>query len=118
MDLIIQCLTKKYAKFSGRASRREYWLFILFYAVGYLVLMILDIFLNTIDPISSFGLFSGVFWLATIIPSLAVSVRRLHDTNRVGWWLLLFFIPIVGPIALLVIFCFRSVETENRFTEI
>jgi uncharacterized membrane protein YhaH (DUF805 family) len=116
MDMIIQCLTKKYAQFSGRASRKEFWLFVLFYMIVYIILTILDTTLYTIHPGSGIGYMSGIFWLATIIPYIAVSVRRLHDTNRVGWWLLVAFIPIIGPIVLLVFFCSRGVETENRFS--
>ncbi len=116
MDMIIQCLTKKYAQFSGRASRKEYWLYFLFYMVVYIILLILDTTLYTIHPGTGIGYLSGIFGLATIIPSLAVAVRRLHDTNRVGWWLLVAFIPIIGPIILLVFFCSRGVETENRFS--
>ena len=116
MDTIIQCLTKKYAQFSGRASRKEYWLYFLFYVVVYISLTILDTTLYTIHPGSGIGYISGIFWLATIIPSMAVAVRRLHDTNRVGWWLLISLIPIIGPIILLVFLCFRGVETENRFS--
>jgi len=115
MGIVIQCITKKYAEFSSRASRKEFWLFILCYMVVYLILIGIDFSANTFNLESGFGVFSGIFWLLTIIPYLAVSVRRLHDTNRVGWWVLITLIPLVGVIWLIVLFCLKGSEGENRF---
>ena len=115
MDLVIKCVTNKYFDFSTRAPRKEFWLFVLFYSLAYLILMGIDISMGTYNSIIGFGILSGIFWMATVVPYLAVGVRRLHDTNRAGWWLLLIFVPIVGAIWLLVLFCFKSDEDENRF---
>ena len=78
------CLTKKYSSFSGRASRSEFWFFYLFILVGYLISL-------TLIMTISLNLFwlGGVFMLAMIIPAFAVTARRLHDTNKSGWFQLL-----------------------------
>jgi uncharacterized membrane protein YhaH (DUF805 family) len=115
MDLVIQCVSKKYAQFSGRAPRKEFWLFALFYVVASVLLNIMDIFLDTIHPEMGFGYLYGLFYLLTLIPYFAVAVRRLHDTNRVGWWLLVGFVPILGFLYLIFLFCLSSDEGENRF---
>ncbi|HKE93183.1 MAG TPA: DUF805 domain-containing protein [Povalibacter sp.] len=106
---------KKYAVFSGRARRKEFWMFELINFLIIVVLCIVDMHTGTIQPVSGLGLLSGIYSLAVLIPSLAVSVRRLHDTDRSGWWLLLGLIPLVGSIILLVFFCLSGTPGENRF---
>jgi uncharacterized membrane protein YhaH (DUF805 family) len=86
---------KRYADFSGRAPRAEYWWFWL----GYVVLTVL---LQTLTRISSVLAILGLFYLGLIIPMIAVGVRRLHDTNRTGWWLLAPAVPYAIGIALLI----------------
>ena len=102
---------KRYVQFSGRSRRKEYWMYILFIVIVSLVLSILDGALglggrNTAGSTAVAGGFgygastrggvlSNIFSLATIIPSLAVAVRRLHDTDRSGWWILLPLVPIL-----------------------
>lgn len=115
MDLVIQCITKKYAKFSTRASRTEFWLFTLFYCIAAVGLSVIDLMVGTWDAESGVGVFSGIFLLVTFIPNLAVSVRRLHDTNRRGWWLLLYFLPLIGFIWIIVLYCLEGSDGENRF---
>lgn len=83
---------KKYAVFSGRASRGEYWTFILMNFVIVIILTVLDISLGL-------GLLSNIYSLAVLIPSLAVGVRRMHDSGRSGWWIIL---PVVNIIFLLM----------------
>ena len=83
------CFTK-YADFSGRAGRPEYWWFVLFLV---LVSLGLSLFSN---------LLSGLFSLATLVPSIAAATRRLHDTNRSGWWQLIALVPLIGLIVLIV----------------
>lgn len=97
---------KKYATFSGRARRKEYWMFTLFQFIAMFILLTLE------AAIELPGVLSSVYWLATILPSLAVSVRRLHDTGRSGWWLLISIIPIVGAIVLIIFMCTDS-QTGN-----
>ena len=115
MDIVIKCITEKYVDFSTRAPRKEYWLFALCYVVVYLISVGIDFSADTYNLEIGIGVFSGIFWLLTIIPTLAVAFRRLHDTNRVGWWALIMLIPLVGAIWLLVLLCLKGDEGENRF---
>ena len=115
MDIVIKCITEKYVDFSTRAPRKEFWLFVLCFTVVYLILLGIDFSADTYNLEIGIGVFSGIFWLLTIIPYLAVAVRRLHDTNRVGWWALIMLIPLVGAIWLLVLLCLKGDEGENRF---
>ncbi len=93
---------KKYAVFHGRARRKEYWYFILLSSIISAVLTIVDSLTGTFSTASDVGLLGGIYLLATLVPSLAVTVRRLHDTNRSGWWILLGLLPLVGVIILIV----------------
>jgi uncharacterized membrane protein YhaH (DUF805 family) len=109
---------KKYAVFSGRASRSEYWYWILFYALGQVVIGILIAgVVQTRNPTlgSSAVIVSNVFSLIMFLPSLAVEVRRLHDVNRSGWWLLM-NLSMIGMIyPLLVWKCRKGTVGPNRF---
>ncbi|MEC7761364.1 MAG: DUF805 domain-containing protein [Pseudomonadota bacterium] len=119
----VQTVFSKYATFSGRARRSEFWWFVLFYIIVNLVLSIVDSFLFGTTTTTDTGfsastdtpILSGIFWLATIIPYLAVSVRRMHDVNRVGWWILIGFIPLIGAIVLIVWFATGGDKGGNRF---
>lgn len=91
---------KKYAVFSGRASRKEYWMFILFNIIFGIIASIIDSIIGI--KIYGSGLIINLYTLAILIPSLAVSVRRLHDTGRSGWWLLIESVPIIGIIWMLI----------------
>ena len=115
MDIVIKCITKKYFDFSSRAPRKEFWLFILFYMGGVFLLTVTDLTIETYDVESGIGLFTSIFVLLTLIPYLSVSVRRLHDTNRTGWWLLIAIIPLIGGIWLIVLYCFRGNQGANSF---
>lgn len=110
-EAVKTCLVEKYATFSGRASRSEYWYLTLF---GYLLsLLIFFIGYSLNSPELMMGI-SLVVCLIFFVPGLAVSVRRLHDTGRSGWWLLLAFIPYIGSIALFIIFCIGS-NDDNKY---
>ncbi|MDG6881427.1 Inner membrane protein yhaH [Phocoenobacter uteri] len=106
---------KKYAVFNGRARRKEYWFFILFSTVVSFILSILDNLIGFIDYNSGLGILGGIYSLAILIPSIAVSVRRLHDINRSGWWMLITFIPVIGLIVLFVFACLKGTEGENKY---
>ena len=93
---------RKYAEFGGRARRSEYWWFVLINTLASFALLAVDMFVGT-------GFLYYLYALAVLIPSLAVGVRRLHDTGRSGWWLLIAFIPLIGAIILLV-FLFQDSE--------
>lgn len=114
MDWFLTAL-KSYAVFSGRSRRSEYWYFALFYLILYAACAIADGLTGSFDRASGIGLFTGVLTLALLIPSLSVSVRRLHDTGRSGWWLLIALVPLVGAIVLLVFLAQDSEAGTNRF---
>ncbi|MBN9338642.1 MAG: DUF805 domain-containing protein [Comamonadaceae bacterium] len=104
---------KKYATFSGRARRSEYWYFVLFYLIIFFALSIIDGITGSFSAASGMGFLGGLLTLGLLLPSIAVGVRRLHDTGRSGWWLLLAVIPIVGAIVLLVFFAQDSAAGDN-----
>jgi uncharacterized membrane protein YhaH (DUF805 family) len=99
-----------YVNFSDRSSRSEYWWWILFYTIGIIVAAIIDGVIGT-----DVRIVSGLFGLAMILPNLAVAIRRLHDLDRTGWWVLLGLIPIVGWIILLIWYCTKGTDGPNRF---
>ena len=114
MNWYIQVL-KKYAVFSGRASRKEYWMFVLFNIIFAIVAMILDNILGTAMEGVGYGLIYTLYMLAVLIPSIAVTVRRLHDTARSGWWILIALIPFIGWIWLLVLMILEGNAGENKY---
>lgn len=106
MEYFLDAL-KRYADFSGRARRKQYWMFVLFYFIFSIVVGIVDGILGTY--------FLGViFGLAMLVPSLAIGARRLHDTGRSGWWQLIMLIPLIGGIVLLVFFVLDS-HPDNEY---
>lgn len=116
MNWYVKCL-KQYADFSGRARRKEYWMFVLFNVLIMIVLMVIDAALGLSAGDSALGVLSGIYSLAVLIPSIAVCVRRLHDVGKSGWYYLLGFIPIVGPIILLVWYCTEGERFTNAWGE-
>ena len=106
---------KKYAVFSGRARRKEYWFFVLFNIIVSIILAVIDGVTGTLDPESGMGLLGLIYTLAILIPALAVSVRRLHDTGRSGWWLLILLIPLIGTIVILIFMVQDSKPEENQY---
>lgn len=106
---------KKYAVFSGRAQRAEYWYFVLFYILILIGLSVIDMITGTYSEAAGVGLLSGLFGLGLFLPSLAVAVRRLHDTGRTGWWMLVVFVPLVGFIVLLVFTVLDGTSGDNAY---
>jgi uncharacterized membrane protein YhaH (DUF805 family) len=106
---------RKYAVFEGRAQRKEYWFFVLFSILISIGLTIIDTTTGMFDAKAGMGLLSGIYSLAVLIPSIAVGVRRLHDTNRSGWWLLISFIPLIGTIVLIVFLATDSKPEANQY---
>ena len=111
----VQNVYGNYVNFMDRASRSEYWFFVLFAVIASIILSGLDIFIGIYSFDVGMGLFSGIFSLVSLIPSIAVSVRRLHDTGSSGWWFLLIFLPVLGGIALLVWFIVPSNKGANKY---
>jgi len=105
----------KYAVFSGRARRKEYWYFALFNIVIAIVLAAIDAVTGSFNKEAGVGLLGGIYDLAILIPSIAVSVRRLHDTGRSGWWMFIGLIPLIGEIVLLVFTIQDSKPGRNQF---
>ena len=97
-----------YVKFDGRASRPAFWWWVLF-------LLLVDVAANLIDLAIGVPIFSTIVGLGLLLPNLSVSIRRLHDTNRTGWWILIGLIPLIGWIVLLVFYLQQSDAGENRF---
>lgn len=102
MDYFIGAL-KKYADFSGRARRKEYWMFVLIYMVINIVLAILGL-----------DIISMIVGLALLIPSISIGARRLHDTGRSGWWQLIYFVPLIGLIVMIV-FLVQDSHDDNDY---
>ncbi len=106
---------KRYVDFRGRSRRKEYWMFSLFQFIFIVLVMILDNVLGLTFGILPYGFLYVAYVLGTFLPGLAVSVRRLHDTGRSGWWLLIAIIPLIGAIWLLVLDCMDSQPGENKW---
>ena len=112
MNYFIYCL-KNYFNFSGRATRSEFWYFTLFCLLFGMLIMLIEYMLG-IGNVKETGILSLIFDLALVFPSLAVSTRRLHDTNRSGWWNLIMLVPIIGIIVLIVFYSQDSKE-DNQY---
>ena len=106
---------KKYAVFEGRAKRKEYWFFVLFNVLISMAMGSIDWLTGNINPETGLGLFSGLYALGVMIPGMAVSVRRLHDTGRSGWWLLITFVPVIGAIVFLYFMVLDSNPETNEY---
>lgn len=108
VESIKTCLMQKYADFDGRATRSEYWWFYLFYLLSYIGIAI-------VDGMITGGIIAIIYSLGMLIPSITAGVRRLHDTDRVGWWLLIVLIPLIGAIVLIVFLAQKGTPGPNRF---
>lgn len=105
---------RNYVGFSGRAARSEYWYWVLFVVLLSIVTLVIDMAIFGYTDSGIYPL-NAIATLATFLPGLAVSVRRLHDIDRTGWWLLLILIPLIGGIILIVWACLRGTVGPNRF---
>jgi uncharacterized membrane protein YhaH (DUF805 family) len=122
MDWMLMPL-RRYADFSGRSRRKEYWMFLLLQLILYAAVALVALVLFSADDGNAgFGLFSGmglilflIIILALFIPTLAVTVRRFHDQDKSGWFVLLNFIPYIGGIIVFVFMCLEGTRGPNRF---
>jgi uncharacterized membrane protein YhaH (DUF805 family) len=106
---------RKYAIFAGRARRKEFWSFFLINLLIIFALQLIDFLLGKFDHVAHLGLVSTIYEFAMLIPVIAASVRRLHDTNRSGWWYFIILIPLVGFIPLWIFMAEDSQPGENRY---
>jgi uncharacterized membrane protein YhaH (DUF805 family) len=113
-ELMFQPL-RKYADFQGRARRAEYWLFALFLAVVFCALFLLNGLIFAGGEESPLMFVIGVGVLGIFVPGVALRVRRLHDTGRSGWWLLLNILPALGPLVLFIFDVWPGVVGPNKF---
>jgi len=113
MHWYLDVLKSKYAQFSGRSRRMEYWMFVLINVLISIALVVVDFMAGTMSS-AGLPLISGLYSLAVLIPSLAVLIRRLHDTDRSAWWLLILLIPLIGSFVLLVFLFLDGTPGDNR----
>lgn len=106
---------KKYAVCAGRARRKEYWYFVFFNIIISVCLFAVDGIIGSYDAKIGLGLFGSIYILAILLPSICVSVRRLHDTGRSGWWMLIVCVPLIGPMILLVFMLLDSKLGRNKY---
>ena len=117
----IDTIRNRYAKFNGRATRSEYWYFVLFYIILSIIMTTLDaVVLNpmlgmTANEANQGGFLQTITALALLIPSIALAVRRLHDIGKSGWWLLVGLIPIAGFFVLIYYYVTDSQAQENLY---
>jgi uncharacterized membrane protein YhaH (DUF805 family) len=104
---------KKYAVFDGRARRKEFWMFMLFSTIISIVLLILDRLIGTDYNNGRNGILSSLYSLAVLLPTIGVAIRRLHDTDRSGWWLLL-WLTCIGIIVLIVFWAIEGTAGDNK----
>ena len=110
----VRSVLRQYVVFSGRARRSEYWWFVLFYFLVSLVAAIVDSSLGTRDDWGGYGVVGTLATVALFLPALGVAVRRMHDTDRSGWWVLINLVPLVGWIVF-VFFAVTDSKPDNRF---
>ncbi|MFC6156869.1 DUF805 domain-containing protein [Kribbella sp. NPDC058693] len=109
---------KKYAVFDGRARRKEYWMFVLFNVIASIILSILDKILGLdfgSGSTSSSGWLSTIYSLAVLLPTIGVAIRRMHDTGRSGWWILINLIPCIGWIWFIVLAAQEGNAGDNQY---
>lgn len=114
MEYYVNAIKHHYADFSGRARRTEFWHFVLFNFIASVIAGVLDRALFLHGP-HSVGILRTLYTLAVLVPGLAVGARRLHDTGRSAWWLLLALVPFVGWIVLLVFYVENSTPGANQY---
>ena len=105
---------KNYINFQGRARRKAYWMFVLFNLIALVILSLIEGALG-LSGQNGYGILTGLYTLAIILPLIALAVRRLHDTGRSGWWILIGLVPLIGPIVLIVFYVTDSQPGTNQY---
>ena len=105
---------KNYVNFQGRARRKAYWMFVLFNLIALVVLSFIESAIG-LSGQNGYGILTGLYTLAIILPLIALAVRRLHDTGRSGWWILIGLVPLIGPIVLIVFYVTDSQPGTNEY---
>ena len=114
MDWMLMPL-KRYADFSGRSRRKEYWMFVLGVLIAAIVIGILEGLTGLSGMFGPYGPLTTLLLLGIIVPSIAVQVRRFHDQDKSGWFVLLALVPILGGLAVLIFMCLEGTKGPNRF---
>ena len=119
MEWYLKVMRDNYANFSGRARRKEYWMFVLVQTIVMIGLMILDSVLGLDFELQGISLGFGYLYLIGLIvhfiPSLSVAVRRLHDVGKSGWFYLLVLIPFIGWVWLFILYCIEGQKEDNKW---
>ena len=123
MEYFLKVVKDNYSNFNGRAQRKEYWMFYLFYMIFAIIAMVADNILGSTFTIGEgyyavnigYGWIYVLFMIALLIPTFAVTFRRLHDIGKSGWWWLIMFIPLAGVIWFLVLLCTDSNPGDNKY---
>ena len=119
----LDTIKNRYAKFDGRATRSEYWYFILFYFILALIVTLVDVLVInpmlglTPEQAQQGGILQIILGLGLLIPTLALTIRRLHDIGKSGWWLLIALIPIIGALVLIYFYVQDSQAGSNIYGE-
>lgn len=115
MNWYLDVLKNKYATFTGRAQRKEYWYFVLFNMIISFILAGIDLQTGMLNIELGIGVLTSIYGLAVVIPGLAVCIRRLHDTNRSGWWILILLVPFIGSFVLIFFMVSNSDAEANKY---
>ena len=114
MEWYLKVVRDNYMNFEGRARRKEYWMFILVHVIIVIALSVIESMVGlTIGD--EFGILSGIYALGVLLPTIAVSVRRLHDVSKSGWWILIGLIPLVGALVLLYFYVSDGKAGDNEY---
>ena len=108
MEWYLKVVRDNYANFHGRASRKEYWMFVLFNFIFSIVAVAIDVILGL-------GFIFFIYTIGVLIPGMAVTIRRLHDHGKSGWWIFINFIPLIGAIWLLILLASTGSPEDNKF---
>ena len=107
MEYFTRPIKNQYVNFEGRATKKEFWMYVLYYIIFYVACLVVDKILRT-------GLVSFIYSLGLLLPTISITARRLHDTGRSGWWQLIGIIPLIGLIVM-IIFCIEQSKEDNQY---